>query len=62
MYEEAEPEYPQAEAVRRNPRPVVLLEPYTGEGVYTLWQDHFESVAAVNGWDDAAKLLWREFG
>ena len=58
MYEEVEPEYRQAEAVRRNPRPVVLPEPYTGEGDYTQWQDHFESVAAVNRWDDAAKLLW----
>lgn len=29
-----------------------------GEGDYTEWQDQFESVAAVNGWDDAAKLLW----
>ena len=35
-----------------------MLEPYTGEGDYTQWQEHFESVAAVNGWNDADKLLW----
>ena len=35
-----------------------MTEPYTGEGDYTEWHDHFESVAAVNGWDDAVKLLW----
>ena len=58
MHEEAEPQYPQAETVRRNPGPVVLPESYTCEGDYTQWQEHFESVAIVNGWDDAAKLLW----
>ena len=58
MYEEAEMGNRHAEAVRRNPRPVILPEPYTGEGDYTQWQGHFESVAAVNGWDDVVKFLW----
>ena len=58
MTNEAAPGNPVAEAARRNPRPLVLPEPYMGEGDYTEWQDHFESVAAVNEWDDAAKLLW----
>ena len=39
-------------------RPLVLPEPFTGDGSWTLWQSHFDDVAAVNGWDDAAKLLW----
>ena len=39
-------------------RPLMLPEPFTGDGSWTLWQSHFDDVAAVNGWDDAAKLLW----
>ena len=39
-------------------RPVLTLDPYTGEGSWDDWIDHFESVAEVNRWDDAAKLLW----
>jgi len=55
---EAAPENLAAEATRRNPRPLVLPEPYSGERDYTEWRDHFESVAAVNEWNDEAKLLW----
>ena len=39
-------------------RPVVLPELYSGEGNWSDWIDHFESVAAVNQWDDQAKILW----
>lgn len=39
-------------------RPLVLPEPFSGEGSWSLWETHFEDVAAVNGWDTAAKLLW----
>ena len=39
-------------------RPLVLPEPFTGEGSWDQWIAHFENVAAVNAWDDAAKLLW----
>ena len=39
-------------------RPLVLPEPFTGEGSWDQWISHFENVAAVNTWDDAAKLLW----
>ena len=39
-------------------RPVVLPEPFTGEGSWDQWISHFENVAAVNTWDEAAKLLW----
>ncbi len=47
------------EAARRpNARPVVLPEPYAGEGDYSEWFDHFENVAAVNTWNEEAKLLW----
>ena len=60
MQQETAQGSPQAQAgtASRNPRPLVMPEPYTGEGDYTQWQDHFESVAAVNGWNDADKLLW----
>ena len=39
-------------------RPVIAPEPFTGEGSWDDWIDHFESVAAVNKWEDAQKLLW----
>jgi len=38
-------------STRSMPRPIVTPEPYSGDGSYTDWNDHFESVAAVNGWD-----------
>ena len=39
-------------------RPVLTPDPYSGEGSWDDWIDHFESVAEINRWDDAAKLLW----
>ena len=39
-------------------RPLVLPEPFTGDTDYCDWIDHFENVAVVNGWDEAAKLQW----
>ena len=38
--------------------PVLTPDAYTGEGSWDDWLDHFESVAEVNKWDNAAKLLW----
>lgn len=40
------------------PRPLVLPEPYTGEGSWEQWNYHFLNVAAVNDWNDANKLKW----
>jgi len=39
-------------------RPVLTPEAFSGEGSWDDWLDHFESVAEVNKWDNAAKLLW----
>ena len=39
-------------------RPLVLPEPFTGEGSWDQWITHFENVAAVNDWADTTKLLW----
>lgn len=39
-------------------RPLVLPVPYNGEGDLSNWTEHFESVAAVNGWKEPEKLLW----
>ena len=39
-------------------RPLITPEPFSGTGSFSDWVDHFEGVAAVNEWDDAAKLLW----
>ena len=44
--------------LRRNARPLILPDTYSGEGNFSEWSDHFESVAAVNEWDDAEKLRW----
>ena len=37
---------------------LVLPEPFSGDGSWEDWSDHFEYVVAVNKWDNAAKLLW----
>ena len=39
-------------------KPVVLPDVFTGEKSWDEWIDHFDSVTAVNGWEDAAKLQW----
>ena len=41
-------------------RAVVIPEVFTGEGSQTWsdWQDHFDSVAEVNGWNAADKKKW----
>ena len=39
-------------------RPVVLPDQYSGEGNWSDWIDHFESVVAVNNWNADAKKLW----
>ena len=39
-------------------KPVVLPDMFTGEKSWDEWIDHFDSVTAVNGWEDAAKLQW----
>ena len=36
-------------------RPLLTPEPFSGKGSFT---EHFEGVAAINKWDDTAKLLW----
>ena len=46
------------ETPRAKPRPLITPEPFNGTGSFNDWVDHFEGVAAVNEWDDAAKLLW----
>ena len=55
---EAAPGNLAAEAARRNPRPLIFPKPYSGERDYTEWRDHFESVVAINKWNDKAKVLW----
>lgn len=40
------------------PKPVVLPDPYKGEGSWEQWEYHFLNVAAVNAWDDSNKLKW----
>ena len=44
--------------VPRPVRPLVLPESFNGETDYCDWIDHFENVAALNAWDDSAKLQW----
>ena len=41
-------------------RPVAIPEVFTSEGSqsWSDWQDHFDSVAEVNGWNAADKKKW----
>ena len=39
-------------------RPLVLPETFDGTGSWDEWVFHFESVSAVNGWNDTEKLKW----
>eukprot|EP00731_Ephydatia_muelleri_P017395 Em0010g493a len=39
-------------------RPLISPDAYSGDTSWTDWVDHFEATALVNGWDDAAKLVW----
>ena len=39
-------------------QPLVLPEIFDGDGSFTEWICHFESVSDVNGWSDEDKLLW----
>ncbi len=40
-------------------RPHILPEAYTGEGSWDQWQYHFQSVVAVNDWnDEETQLKW----
>ena len=45
-------------AARAKSRPLLTPEPFSGTRSFSDWLDHFESVAAINDWDDNAKLLW----
>ena len=38
-------------------KPHVVPEPFTGEGSWDDWIDHFESAAAFNKWNAEDKLL-----
>ena len=39
-------------------RPLVIPDPFTGEGKWEEWLFHFENVSDVNSWDEAQKLKW----
>ena len=41
-------------------RPVITPDAFNGELSWDEWIRHFESVACVNDWDDATRLLWLE--
>lgn len=38
-------------------KPLVLPETFSGEGEWSQWICYFESISAVNEWEDAKKLL-----
>jgi len=41
-------------------RPVITPDAFNGDLSWDEWIGHFESVARVNDWDDATRLLWLE--
>ena len=45
-------------ATERAQRPLVLPDTYSGDGSWDDWIAHFEDVAAVNHWDEDARLVW----
>lgn len=47
-----------ASTVTVTTRPLLTPESFSGKGSFSEWLQHFEGVAAINKWDDAAKLLW----
>jgi len=47
-----------AVTLSRDHRQLLLPEVFSGDGSFEEWTDYFESVAAVNRWDDSEKVLW----
>ena len=45
-------------ASRPSDRSVIIPEVYSGEQPWEDWIDQFESIAAINGWDEEKKLVW----
>ena len=43
---------------RPSDRPVIILEVYSGEQPWEDWINQFESIAAINSWDEEKKLVW----
>ena len=39
-------------------RPLLTPDSFSGKGSFSEWLQHFEGVAAINKWDEEAKLLW----
>ena len=39
-------------------KPLVLPEPFKGDGSWQQWRYHFDNVAVVNNWSDEDKLKW----
>lgn len=39
-------------------RPSIVPEAFNGEGSWKEWKYHFDNVAVINSWNDAAKLNW----
>ena len=39
-------------------RSVITAEPFSGEQSWEDWIDQFETIAAINGWNDERKLIW----
>ena len=47
-----------AEKMKSYGRPLVSPDAFSGATSWTDWIEHFEAVAVLNDWDDAAKLCW----
>ena len=54
----AEDEATAATAATKKPRPLITPEAFSGDTNINDWFDHFENVAKINEWDDAAKYMW----
>ena len=45
------------EATHRYRKPLILPDTFA-EGSFCDWNQHFECVAGINGWNDVEKLQW----
>ena len=59
--EEMEIEGTTAVKMKSYGRPLVSPDAFSGSTSWTDWIEHFEAVAVLNDWDDAAKLRWLPF-
>ena len=47
-----------AAVAAKKPQPLFMPKAFSGDTNINDWFDHFENVAKINEWDEAAKFMW----